>query len=258
MLIGIIFGPIAANFLNSTRWGPGSLDESQKSAITLGFMRVMISVQLLIAGYSLPTKYVLTNWKSIVVLVLPVMAIMWLCTAACLLATIPKLTLLACLAIGACVTMTDPVLSQAIAKGSFADMYVPRHLREIISAEAGANDGFGFPFLMLAVNLMRHTELPGVKSAAVEHKRDLATSVAGEIAKRAGDVGRLDGGLGQAIADWVVETWLYIVIMSVPYGFLVGFGAGKVIKYFLKRRWIDSESYLLFPVSLAVRLSPLP
>ena len=94
MLIGIIFGPIAANFLDHTRWGPGSLDESQKSAITLGFMRVMISVQLLIAGYSLPVKYVLTNWKSIIILVLPVMAIMWLCTAACLLATIPNLTLL--------------------------------------------------------------------------------------------------------------------------------------------------------------------
>jgi len=76
--------------------------------------------------------------------------------------------------------------------------------------------------------------------------------MAGELVKRAGDVGRLDGGLGKAMIDWVVETWLYIVVMAVPYGALVGFSAGKGIKFFLKRRWIDSESYLLFPVALAV------
>ncbi|KAK7995117.1 hypothetical protein PG990_013890 [Apiospora arundinis] len=256
MCIGILLGPILANFLNNTRWGPGDLSEDQKSAITLGFMRVMISVQLLIAGYQLPAKYVAANWRNMAVLLLPIMTIMWLCTTACLMAVIPKITLLAALAIGACVTSTDPVLSQAIAKGPFADMYVARPLREVISAEAGANDGFGFPFLMLATNLMRHTELPGVVTAAADghgadHKRALV-EMAGELVKRAGDVGRLDGGLGKAMIDWVVETWLYIVIMAVPYGALVGFGAGKGIKFFLKRRWIDSESYLLFPVALAL------
>ncbi|KAK7959259.1 uncharacterized protein PG986_004113 [Apiospora aurea] len=253
MCIGIVLGPLLANFLNHTRWGPGDLSEDQKSAITLGFMRVMISVQLLIAGYQLPAKYVAANWRSMAVLLLPIMTLMWLCTTACLLATVPKITLLAALAIGACVTSTDPVLSQAIAKGPFADMYVARPLREVISAEAGANDGFGFPFLMLATNLMRHTELPGVVTGGhgAEHKRALV-GMAGEVVKRAGDVGRLDGGLGQAMIDWVVETWLYVVIMAVPYGALVGFSAGKAIKFFLKRRWIDSESYLLFPVALAL------
>ncbi|KAJ0281310.1 hypothetical protein Brms1b_005381 [Colletotrichum noveboracense] len=47
------------------------------------------------------------------------------------------------LVIGSCVTCTDPILSQAIAKGPFADKFVARPLREIISSEAGANDGFG-------------------------------------------------------------------------------------------------------------------
>ncbi|KAK8029711.1 hypothetical protein PG993_011002 [Apiospora rasikravindrae] len=233
--------------------GPGDLSETQKSAITLGFMRVMISVQLLIAGYQLPAKYVAANWRNMAVLLLPIMTIMWLCTTACLMATVPKITLLAALAIGACVTSTDPVLSQAIAKGPFADMYVARPLREVISAEAGANDGFGFPFLMLATNLMRHTELPGVVTGGrgAGHKRALV-DMTGELVKRAGDVGRLDGGLGKAMTDWVVETWLYVVIMAVPYGALVGFGAGKAIRFFLRRRWIDSESYLLFPVALAL------
>jgi NhaP-type Na+/H+ or K+/H+ antiporter len=51
MVVGIALGPVAARFLDNTRWGPGSLTEDEKSAITLGFMRVMISIQLLIAGY---------------------------------------------------------------------------------------------------------------------------------------------------------------------------------------------------------------
>lgn len=260
MVIGIVLGPIAGKLLDNTRWGPGSLSENDKSAITLGFMRVMISVQLIIAGYQLPAKYAVKKWRDILVLLLPCMTLMWLCTTACLMATIPKITLLAGLAIGACVTSTDPVLSQAIAKGPFSDKYVARPLREIISAEAGANDGFGFPFLMLAVNLMRHTELPGVllkpvakgsedKTAALASG---AVDVAHRLLKRAGDIGRLDGGLGAAMKDWVVETWLYVIFLSVPYGALIGFGGAKAIKFCLRRKWIDAESYLLFPVALAL------
>jgi hypothetical protein len=55
---------------------------------------------------------------------------------------------LAALVIGSCVTCTDPILSQAVAKGPFSDKFVRRPLRELISSEAGANDGFGFPFLL--------------------------------------------------------------------------------------------------------------
>jgi NhaP-type Na+/H+ or K+/H+ antiporter len=106
-------------------------------------MRVVIGVQLVIAGYSLPAKYNATRWKELLMCLLPIMTLMWLLTTGCILATIPKLSLLAALALASCVTCTDPVLSQAVAKGPFADKYVSRHLREIISSEAGANDGFG-------------------------------------------------------------------------------------------------------------------
>lgn len=264
MTIGIILGPIAGKLLDNTRWGPGSLSDEQKSAITLGFMRVMISVQLVIAGYQLPAKYALKQWKDLVLLLVPTMTLMWLCTTACMLVTIPKITLLAALVIGSCVTCTDPVLSQAIAKGPFADKYVPRRLREIISAEAGANDGFGFPFLMLAVSLMRHTELPGVVlKASSEHGSEgasghaaeagaAAVDVAHRVLKRAGDIGRLGGGIGAAMSDWVVDTWLYTIFMSIPYGGIIGYGSSKAIGYCLRRKWIDAESYLLFPVAIAL------
>jgi NhaP-type Na+/H+ or K+/H+ antiporter len=249
-LIGVILGPIAAKFIDSSRWG--SAAEGQTSDITLGIARVVIGVQLVIAGFQLPAKYNLLRWKEMALCLLPIMTIMWLCTTLCILTTVPKLTLLAALVIGSCVTCTDPILSQAIAKGPFADKFVARDLREIISSEAGANDGFGFPFLMLAVYLIRHADIPG----AGEH-----TGVVGAVHERAltllsrsGEVGRLGGGVGIAIKNWFVETWLYIVVMSVVIGAVVGFASGKALRFALRKKWVDSESYLLYPTAIGLWL----
>lgn len=191
--------------------------------------RVVIGVQLVIAGFQLPAKYQQSRWKEMAICLLPIMTIMWLCTTLCLIATVPKITLLAALVIGSCVTCTDPILSQAIAKGPFADKFVPRALREIISSEAGANDGFGFPFLMLATYLIRHADVPGAGTAAAVHER------AFPLMARAGEVGRLGGGVGEALKNWFVETWLYIVLMSVAIGALVGFGSGIALKFALRK-----------------------
>jgi sodium/hydrogen antiporter len=208
----------------------------------------------------LPAKYAVKKWKELALLLLPVMSLIWLSTTLCLLATIPKITLLAGLAIAACVTCTDPVLSQAIAKGPFADMYVRRPLREIMSAEAGANDGFGYPFLTLATFLMRRNESPTERVPPEYHAvnsdasrgGDASSIIARVIHEVVEGVERQKGGVGEALRNWVVETWLYVVIMSVPYGALVGYIGGKVIKYCLRRKWIEAESYALFPIALTV------
>ncbi|KAF9870207.1 sodium/hydrogen exchanger family protein [Colletotrichum karsti] len=241
VVLGICLGPIAAKFLDSERWG--SAVEGQTNDITLGLTRVMIGIQLVMAGYQLPKKYQKTKWKDMLVLMIPVMTLMWLATTICILATIPKLTLLGAMVIGACVTSTDPVLSQAVAKGPFADKYVRRSVREIISSEAGANDGFGFPFLMLAVYLMRHAD----GKEALQVGESTLHAVARALMPRAGDVVRQGGGVGIALLNWLLETWLYFVLMSIVYGVLVG----TLIRYALKK-WIDSESYVLVPTAIGL------
>jgi NhaP-type Na+/H+ or K+/H+ antiporter len=227
VVFGIILGPIAAKFLDSERWG--SAAEGQTSAITLGLARVVISVQLVIAGYQLPAKYQWYNWREMAICLLPVMTLMWLCTTVCLLVAIPKLTFLSALVIAACVTCTDPVLSQAVAKGPFSDKYVARPLREIISSEAGANDGFGFPFLMLAVYLLRHAHGEVQGHGGALHERALL------LARSGGEVGRLGGGVGIAMKNWFLETWLYFIFMSVALGAVVGFVSGKALKFTVRR-----------------------
>lgn len=242
VLIGTLLGPLAAKFLDASRWG--SAAANQTSVITLGVARVVIGVQLVIAGFQLPAKYQRLRWREMALCLLPIMTIMWLCTTLCLLAVVPRITLLAALVIGACVTCTDPILSQAIAKGPFADKFVARHLREIISSEAGANDGFGFPFLMLATYLIRHADGAGgggVHGDAGERVGTAAASGAAlhergfELIARAGDVGRLGGGVGVALQNWFIETWLYIVLMSVAIGALVGFASGFALKFALRK-----------------------
>jgi NhaP-type Na+/H+ or K+/H+ antiporter len=259
VVIGAALGPLAARFIDSSRWG--SATPGQTPDITLGMARVVIGVQLVIAGFQLPAKYQQLRWKEMALCLLPIMTIMWLCTTLCLLATVPKITLLAALVIGSCVTCTDPILSQAIAKGPFADKFVARHLREIISSEAGANDGFGFPFLMLATYLIRHADVPG---AGGGHSGEGAAAAAATLSERglqlvarAGDVGRLGGGVGVALKNWFVETWLYVVLMSVAIGAVVGFASGFALKLALRRKWVDSESYLLYPTAIGVSLGSM-
>ncbi|KAI8680928.1 Na-H-Exchanger domain-containing protein [Fusarium keratoplasticum] len=245
VFFGVLLGPLAAKFIESEKWG--SATPGQTNAITLGVARVMIGVQLVIAGYQLPAKYNLTRWKEMALCLLPIMTVMWLCTTACIMLTIPKVTLLAALVIGSCVTCTDPILSQAIAKGPFADKYVARPLREIISSEAGANDGFGFPFLMLATYLIQHADV-----AAAGDGAEAGRSAAHALMARAGEVGRLGGGPMEALKQWFIETWLYTIVLSIAYGVVVGYGSCKGIRLALKWKWIDNESYVLFPTALGL------
>ncbi|KAI0197019.1 Sodium/hydrogen exchanger family-domain-containing protein, partial [Astrocystis sublimbata] len=204
-------------------------------------MRVMIGIQLVIAGYQLPAKYPRWHWKEIAVCLIPIMTIMWLATSMCIFATIPNISLLATLVIGACVTSTDPILSQAVAKGPFADKYVPRPLREIISAEAGANDGFASPFLMLSVNLMR---------LSIGRPETIVDSVVERDNSRG--VGAHPADIGIAIANWSIETLVYIVLLASIYGVVTGFFARMAVRFSLSHKWIDTESYLLFPTALGL------
>lgn len=132
------------------------------------------------------------------------------------------------LVIGACVTCIDPVLSQAIAKGPFSDNCVRRDLREFISAEAGGNDGVGFPFLLLAVCLVRYAETPENTVSMEEfdlEKDHLDPS----------KLGRFGGGVGVALKHWAVEGVLYMVLMGLSYGAMVGYGSRKLLNFSLKR-----------------------
>ena len=150
---------------------------------------------------------------------------MWLCSSLIIWGLVPNLSFLHALAVGACVTPTDPVLSNSIVKGKFADKNIPKDLQRIIIAESGANDGLGYPFLFLALYIIKYTGNGGAGQA---------------------------GGARLSMAYWFGETWGYVIILSVVYGATVGWIAKELLHFAEERKFVDRESFLVFAIALAV------
>ncbi|KAJ5622767.1 Cation/H+ exchanger [Penicillium lividum] len=234
---GVILGPSVSSLVDAKRWANGTNEDGQ---IAYALTRLVIGIQMVKVGYELPKQYLRQRLVELTICLLPLMGLQWLATSACILLMIPHLSFLTSLIIGSCIICIDPILSQAIAKGPFADKYVRRHLREFISAEAGGNDGFGFPFLLLSVSILRYADPP--KSDVIGKRDWIGTP----------DTGRLGGDASRALAHWAVEGVLYMIIMGSGYGLLVGFLARKGLNLASARRWIDKESFFIFPVAIGL------
>lgn len=209
-LCGVIFGPHAANLIDPNSWG--SVD-----IVTIEFSRIVLVVQCFAVGVELPKFYMEKHWKSVVFLLVPVMTFGWLITSLFVWWMVPPLNWLESLVVAACVTATDPVLaSSVVGKGKFAKR-VPKHLRDLLSAESGCNDGMAFPFVYLSLYLIQ------------EHL-----------------------SAKEVTFHWIVYTILYECIFGAIYGFIVGFIARHGIKYAEQHELIDRESFLVFYFVLAL------
>ncbi|PGH03589.1 sodium/hydrogen antiporter [Blastomyces parvus] len=209
-LCGVIFGPHAAGLFDPISWG--NVDK-----ITLECSRIVLVVQCFAVGVELPKSYMERHWKSVVLLLLPVMTWGWLVTSLFIWWMVPPLSWLESLACAACVTATDPVLaSSVVGKGKFAKR-VPKHLRDLLSAESGCNDGMAFPFIYLAVYLIEYR--PDSKAVAYH---------------------------------WICFTLLYECIFGAIFGFAIGYIGRHAIKFAERKTLIDRESFLVFYFVLAL------
>ncbi|KAK5118981.1 hypothetical protein LTR62_000192 [Meristemomyces frigidus] len=210
-LCGIIFGPHAANLINPDSWG--NVDQ-----ITLEFARIVLVVQCFAVGVELPKAYMERHWRSVVFLLIPVMTFGWLITSLFIWGLfMPSLNWLDSLVVAACVTATDPVLaSSVVGKGKFAKR-VPKHLRDLLSAESGCNDGMAFPFIYLGLYIMEFRKHP---AGVAEH--------------------------------WILYTILYECVFGAVYGVIVGYIARRLIRLAHEKGWVDRESFLVFYFVLAL------
>jgi NhaP-type Na+/H+ or K+/H+ antiporter len=148
---------------------------------------------------------------------------MWMATSLIVWGLVGTPSFLHALAVGACVTPTDPVLSAVIVKGKFADKNIPKDLQDLIVAESGANDGLGYPFLFFALYLIKYIGL-----------------------------GATEGGAGDAMGLWFAFTWGYTIILSIIYGAVVGWVAKELLHFAEERNYVDRESFLVFAIALAL------
>ncbi|TVY62826.1 Na(+)/H(+) antiporter, partial [Lachnellula suecica] len=209
-ICGVIFGPHAANLINPGTWG-------NTDQITLEFSRIVLVVQCFAVGVELPKYYMEKHWRSVVFLLIPVMTFGWLITSLFIWWMVNPLNWLDSLCVAACVTATDPVLaSSVVGKGKFAKR-VPKHLRDLLSAESGCNDGMAFPFIYLALYIIEYRHEP---NAVAKH--------------------------------WIVITILYECVFGAFYGFMVGYIGRHGIKYAERHDLVDRESFLVFYFVLAL------
>ena len=232
LLVGVAFGPYGADWIRPRSYAACQRDglndaqcEDRLGSITLDFSRLVLGVQLVLAGVQLPSKYMWRQLKPVLLLVGPGMTCMWMATSLLVWGLVGMPSFLHALAIGACVTPTDPVLSAVIVKGKFADHNIPKDLQDLIVAESGTNDGLGYPFLFFALYLIKF-----VGAGAGAH----------------------DGGVGEAMGLWFGLTWGYTIALSIVYGALVGWVAKELLHFAEERNYVDRESFLVFAIALAL------
>ena len=111
-IAGVILSPHATNFVRPLQYANGN--EIDLETITLYFTRLVLGVQLVLAGVQLPNKYLWKQWRSLSLLLGPGLFLMWIVSSLLVWAMVPNINFLFALAVGACVTPTDPVLSNSI------------------------------------------------------------------------------------------------------------------------------------------------
>ncbi|KAJ2781507.1 hypothetical protein H4R18_002833 [Coemansia javaensis] len=203
---GVAIGPAGAGAVDPASW-------ADVHPFMLQLTRLIIAVQVMAAGVTLP-KYLRTELTSLLVLLGPVMMWMWVATAVMIMMVF-RLGLVEALLIASCVAPTDPVLANSIVRGRFAETKVPLHVRNIISAESGANDGLGYPYLYLALFLLRFRA-------------------------------------GEALSRWLLVVVLWEVAMSVAFGAAIGWAARRLLKGARRRGWVDHDSFLSFAIALTL------
>ncbi|RDA82481.1 hypothetical protein CP532_2854 [Ophiocordyceps camponoti-leonardi (nom. inval.)] len=235
LLVGVGLGPNGANWLRPREyaecyWEGVSTAECNGNidGVTMAFSRLVLGVQLVLAGVQLPSRYLWSERRSLLLLIGPGMVAMWLATSGLVWAIVRPRSVLHALAVGACVTPTDPVLSAVIVKGKFADRNIPRELQHLVIAESGTNDGLGYPFLFFALYLIKFVG-----------------------ASDGGGSGG-GGGVGDAVGLWFAFTWAYTIALAVAYGAVVGLVGKSLLHWAERRNYVDRESFLVFAISLAL------
>lgn len=87
LVAGVIFSPNVTNFLKPEQYALH--DEEVLNTITLYFSRLVLGVQVVLAGVQLPSRYLKTEWKSLTLLLGPAMLGMWIVTSLLIFALVP-------------------------------------------------------------------------------------------------------------------------------------------------------------------------
>ncbi len=207
-LVGIAFGPLGAGVLDPQKSG-------WEDDITQEVTRLIVGVQVFAVGVELPKAYLSRHWRSVAMMIGPVMIFSWLVTAA-FVSLLLKTKFAASLVISACLAPTDPVLAAGVLADSRFSRRIPRRLRHLLSAESGCNDGVSFPLIYVGLYSL------------------------------------MDASAGSAVKEWFLSTILWQCLLGLLTGLFIGHYANRALRFSLSRKTIDSSSFFVFYFLLAI------
>ena len=205
VLLGVVVGPLGFGWLPLETFGDPFVILEQFSRLTVG-------LAVMAAALRLPRRYVREHARTMAAILGPGMVGMWLVGALlvhALLDVSPWLALL----VGAVVTPTDPVLAGSIVTGSAAVEHIPERIRDLLTAEAGANDGLAYPIVFLPILVLEHPP----RRAAV---------------------------------DWLLGTVLWEVGVAILLGVAIGAIAGLLERESHEHEFLEQTSLLSVTVAL--------
>ncbi len=211
LMIGVLVGPAVLGLATPDNLG------MEPDLLLKEVARVTLGLAVMGAALRLPARFEQTHWKGLVVSVGLGMPLMWL-TAAVLCMWILGQPLLVSLLIGAVLAPTDPVVAGSIASGKLAETKLAGDLRNLLTLESGANDGFGMLFVMLPILLL-------TKPAP------------------------------EAWSEWAMRVLLWEVVFAVMVGLAAGWLGGKLLMW--AREQPFSEHHSTITVGLALSLAVL-
>ncbi|WP_414468595.1 cation:proton antiporter [Methanobacterium sp. ACI-7] len=203
LIFGIIIGPIGFNAINI-----GTNYQLVEEAT-----RITLAISLMGVALRIPRTFTPKNWKSIAVVLLLVMPLMFL-SSGILVYFIIGLPLGIAMLIGAAVTPTDPVVASSIVTGKFAENKISKRIRHFISVESGANDGLALPFVLLVIFFLEHSH--------------------------------------NLFQKWIFEAVLYEVGVALLLGLLIGIIAGYLLKIAEDKKIIEQINFLSYTLAISL------
>lgn len=204
--VGVLLGPEVTGLLDVNRWGEA--DQVLREAT-----RLTLAISVMSVALRLPRGQVGANGRAIGTLLGLVMLAMWAVSAGLALLVLGCSLSMAAL-IGAVITPTDPVVATAIVTGGVATSNLPARIRNVISAESGANDGLALPFVAVAILWLNHDQ--------------------------------------SLWSDWLLGSLLREVGGALLFGSILGFAAGRFLEWALARRKIETTSHLAYTLALSL------
>ncbi len=174
--------------------------------------RVVLAIGVMGIALGLPAGYLRRNAKSLAVLLGAVMPLMAGAAAGVVHFTL-GLAWTPALLVGAIAAPTDPIVGRSVVTGDIARRNLPERLRNALLCESGANDGAAFPLVLLPLV-----------------------------------IGYGDGGWTR----WLVHVLLWQVGGAIVAGALLGFAAGRALRWAEKRRLVDGPHFLSLSIALSL------